>query len=217
MRKVLKYLIINYTEKDLDYIEVMIDKIESISQEIMNFFELKKIQNKIEVNLNSELDIFRKKYLETGYYLSDDNTVPKWICGFSFDNKIETLTLKEYQKTYNHKNANINDLCYLILHEFCHACYDLVSTCDDWYAWLNEGIATTISHQYDNKPLTFDITLEEAIYGCQDYNNFHTMFVIIYQKYGKEYILNLIKNYKLLETETPKLITETKKIVKEVS
>lgn len=80
MQKVLKYLIINYSEKDLEYIDAMIDKIETISQEIMDFFELKKIQNKIEVNLNSKLDIFKKKYLETGYYLNDDNTVPQWVC-----------------------------------------------------------------------------------------------------------------------------------------
>ena len=43
------------------------------------------------------------------------------------------------------------------------------------------------------------------------------MSFIIYQKYGKEYILNLIKNYKLLEKETPKLIMETKEMIKEVS
>lgn len=152
MIKELKYMTIQYTNNDLDYINLLIDKLNKISEEIINFFNIKQFGNKIYVVLNDSLDTFQKKYIQAGYYLEADGVVPKWSCGFAKGSIVETLCLKEYKKTKSHENDTVDDLLYLILHEFTHSCHNKVNKNTVLkYAWLSKGLATTISHQYDNK------------------------------------------------------------------
>ena len=208
-------MVINYTDKDLNYIEEMSKIIEPLSKEIIDFFGIEKIEPKIEIYLYDSLAKFREKYIQLGYRLNKDGTVPSWVCGFAYNyTEVYTLCLEEYRKTSCHENENLRDLEYLILHEFLHSCY--------WYfirnknnnynctAWLSEGIATTLSHQYDNEDLVFNASLEEMENGCQNYSNYYLMFVYILNKYGKDYILNLIKDSDKAIKMTPKLYEETR-------
>ena len=212
MQKELKYLILNYTDKDLEYIDILIEKLDKITEEIVDFFNIDSFEKKISVKLNDSLDTFYKKYIKTGYSLEQDGTVPKWVCGFVYRDTVETLCLSEYRKTKSHENHNLDDLLYLILHEFTHSChFKLNPNRTLKYKWLSEGLATTISHQYDNAKDLFDATLEQMTDGdYTDYRNYHTMFKYVLDTYGREYILKLIKNSDLLFNETPKLYNEVK-------
>ena len=211
MIKVLKYMVIEYTNEDLTYIDSFVDELNRVSEEIVNFLNIKDFGDKVNVVLNDKLENFWQKYIETGYPLEEDGTVPKWTCGFADGNKVETLCLSEYRKTKSHENASIVDLLHLILHEFTHACHNKVMVDQNkYYVWFSEGLATTISHQYDNSDLIFNATIDQIKDGMVDYRNYHTMFKYVLETYGKEYVLKLIKDYDLLVRHTPILFNEVK-------
>ncbi len=218
MKKELDSMIIYYTEKDMEYIDEVIDYINNNCKEIMDFFNVLQLDKKVNVYLHSSVEEFREKCKECGF--GDENgNVPLWICGFKNDkNEIHTLCLDEYRKTEGHKNGNLTDLKYLILHEFSHRVYscatkdDGISYSKGRYVWLNEGMATALSHQYDNVKLSLTASLEDMINGCNNYNSYHTMFVYTLETYGRDYILQLVHNYDKLVEDTPKLFDEAKQL-----
>ena len=203
----LDYLIINYTEKDIKYIDQIKDFINRTSHEILEFLNIKNMDKKINVYLYDSLTDFRKKYKEVSNKYKE---VPLWLCGFAYkDQEIYTLCLDEYRKTEYHKNVDTFDLMYLILHEFVHIVHNYFEKINNYgkenYAWLNEGMAITLSHQFDNKKIKFDATLDEMINGCSNYSSYHAMFIYALENYGRDYIIELISNYNKLVEDTPKL------------
>ena len=109
-----KYMTINYTEKDREYMKYLLDYLQRNEIIIVNFFKLSNFGEKVEITLHSNLDDFRKKYNEVYKRMPRD-----WVCGFAYNNKyIETLSLSEYRKTKSNENVNIDNLCRLIIHEF---------------------------------------------------------------------------------------------------
>ena len=70
-------------------------------------------------------------------------------------------------------------------------------------------MACLLSRQYDDVKLGFDATLDEVINGNTNYSNYYTMFLYVYNTYGKEYILELLRNSEKLISETPVLHEET--------
>ena len=210
MKEELNYVIIEYSDKDHNYLIYFIEEIERITEEIVNFFEIKNFDKKINIILNDNLELFRKKRTETGYYLEENGSVPLWCCGFSIDNRVETLCFDEYRKTKSHENDSLDDLLYLILHEFTHSCHRIKNKNSMNEIWFKEGLATTISHQFDKKEYIFDVTIEQLRNSPIDYRNYYTMFKYVLDTYGKEYILKLLSDEKLLISDTPRLFNETK-------
>lgn len=210
MKKEIDYMHFEYSEKDIMYLEELISGIDYTSKEVISFFELYQFGEKVNVKLFDNLEEFRIKCSEK----NESRKIPSWVCGLSFyeNNKcnIYTLCLEEYQKTKGHTNCSLKDLQYLIIHEFVHACHQKYTNNAKLPVWLSEGLATTISHQYDNKELSFNATLEQMIDGGTDYKNYHTMFSYVLENYGRKYILELLKNKKKLEKETQQLYEEVK-------
>lgn len=217
MKKQLKYMNIEYTKKDELYINDMVIYIEKISKEIVDFFGIKNFGNKVEVKLWDDVAEYRMRNFEIYPTIAERvEDVPKWCCGFAYlDNNtsyVETLCLEEYRKTQGHENGKINELEDLILHEFTHAVHLKINDKD--YCWLSEGLATTISHQYDNCDLTFDASLEQIMNDDYiNYTNYHTMFYYVYETYGRDYILQLVNNFELQKQDTERLYNETLKYI----
>ncbi len=213
MQKSLEYVELNFTEEDLEYSQTIINKVQEISKEIVEFFEIKDFGSKVVARFWNSLEDFRT-YLKE---VSQKEECPDYVCGFcNYVNEIEyieILSLKEYRKTKSHENGTIEDLCYLVLHEFAHACQRKYKK-TKCYTWLSEGCATTISHQFEKYPKVMNATLEQMQYGRTNYNNYHTMFYYVYKKYGRDYILNLMANFALQEKETPRLYKELKQTYK---
>lgn len=207
--KELKYVKIEYSDKDLPYIDDLFEYIEQACDEIISFFGINEFGEKVSIKLWDSLDAFREYYEKQGYFLDENGLTPKWVCGFANGNTVHTLSLNEYKKTLGHENNTLQDLKYLVMHEFTHSCHAKLNGNKECYAWLGEGLATTITHQYENADRIFNITLEEAINGCRDYRNHHTMFCFAYETYGRDYILDLIKDDEMLKEDTPKLYEET--------
>lgn len=212
MVRELNYMIINYSNNDLEYIDYICNELDKKSQEIVDFFDIKDFGKKVSVTLFDSLEVFRRKCAKVNR--TSVSNVPEWVCGMKIPNgDIYTLCLDEYRKTKGHENKSIEDLVYLILHEFTHACHSKIKKDNQrGYAWLAEGLATTISHQYDNVNINFNATLEEVMYKDSDYISHHTMFKYVLDTYGRDYVLELIKNYDLLVKDTPKLYEEIREL-----
>lgn len=204
------YIELEYSEKDVEYIEELITYINYNSQEIIDFFGITNFGEKVSIKLFDNLKHFRVACGE----IRTNKEIPLWLCGLSFykNNKciIFTLCLDEYKKTDGHNNDTLKQLKLLIMHEFVHACHQKFTSNTRLPKWMSEGLATTISHQYDNIEMYFDATLEQVINGETNFINYHTMFSYVLNKYGRNYILELLKNKEYLEKETPKLYEEVK-------
>ena len=205
MIKELKYINLEYNECDKNYIDELIDYINLSSEEITNFFSIDSFNPKVEIKLYDDIDKFNE-----WYYYFNKKEAPLWFCGFSFKMNgvyhINVLSLEKYKKTQGHEKNNLNDLKCLIMHEFVHSCVLKINN-SSLPAWLNEGIAIKLSHQYDNKEYKFNASLNEMINGCNNYINYYTMFSYALDKYGKDYILDLILNNKAFD-ETEKLYND---------
>ena len=213
MNKKLEYIELNFTEDDGAYKTEIIKKIDLISKEIVEFFEINDFGAKVVARFWNSLEAFRKYYLE----ITKQEICPDYVCGFCHTMEkieyIEILSLKEFRKTKNHENKTVEDLCYLVLHEFTHACHRKYGR-EKSYFWLSEGCATTISHQYEKMPKILRATLEQMKHGGVGYDNYHSMFYYVYKTYGREYILDLMKDFEFLAKETPRLYEETKQNLK---
>ena len=205
MIKELKYINLEYNECDKNYIDELIDYINLSSEEITNFFSIDSFNPKVDIKLYDDIDKFNE-----WYYYFNKKEAPLWFCGFSFKMNgvyhINVLSLEKYKKTQGHEKHNLNDLKCLIMHEFVHSCVLKINN-SSLPAWLNEGIAIKLSHQYDNKEYKFNASLNEMINGCNNYINYYTMFSYVIGKYGKDYILDLILNNKAFD-ETEKLYND---------
>ena len=199
MIKKLTYIELEYSDKDLDYIDYLVNELESKSKEIVKFFEVDNVNTKIK--LYSKLEDFRNEYKNMF------KREPKeWVCGFAFDNKVLTLSLDELRKTYNHENNTKEDLLKLILHEFTHSVH--YKRMDGKpVLWFTEGLATYLSNQYPNTN-KIEVSLEEIVNGSCSYTNYRVLVKYIIENYDKEYINKLIDNREFLLEETEKIYKE---------
>ena len=78
---------IEYTKDDLDYIDDLINNLKNNYKDIMNFFNNKEFNKKIEIKLWNNAEEYRaylnSLYKEKGY----NNTVPLWETARSFTDK----------------------------------------------------------------------------------------------------------------------------------
>lgn len=73
LKKELNYIEIEYTEKDLEYIDELVEFLENASEEIVGFLKLKKFGKKAKIKLFSSLEAFRDKVKSIGYNLINAN------------------------------------------------------------------------------------------------------------------------------------------------
>lgn len=207
----LRYVIV---ECPSDMSKNIIDKIDKETNRIVDFFNIIDFGEKVKIKIWDNLELFRDFVKEKNAFLDKNGNVADWLCGITYDNHIDTLKLDEYRKTKYHENSELKDMINLVLHEFVHACHDKKRKKENISKWLSEGLATTISGQYNGKDLSFDIDLADLEVGNIDYINYYTMFYYVLKKYGKDYVMNLINDFDLQVRETEKLYYETKNFVK---
>lgn len=215
MQKETNFFIIRYSENDSKYINVICNYLESEMKRIIDFFDIKYLENKIIINLFDDVNKLWNLHNKLYKTIEKYGEVPKWLCGFSVDNNVYTLSLNELKKTSNHENSTVDELKKLILHESIHSIHAKRNKKTLYVTWLSEGLATTLSHQYDDIEKRFDATLEEIKNGNCYYYNYNSMFLYILENYDKEYISKLINNYDFLLNETEKLYNEIANFYKE--
>lgn len=203
------YYILEYSNKDLEYIEELKNYIDTNILEVLDFFGLKEFDTKINIKLFGDLKEFRNAINKL-----TNKEVPDWLCGFSFSNDGKeytyTLSLDNYKKTLSHENDELIDLKKLIMHEIVHACNKKYSGDYNIPLWLKEGLALYLAKQdkYINKEL--NANSYELINDVVSYHNYLIIMNYALNNYGKEYILGLLNDRKKAEEETLKLYEEIK-------
>lgn len=207
MKKELEEIIIGYNTCDLPYIEEAIAILKNEIKPILDFFTFTKFVPKVTLRLWPDLEKYRNVFA-----IENQNRIGS-IQKINETTVIEVVSLKEVKKIKYYENTTIKDFAHLLLHEFVHVCHFRYTTTKS-YIWLWEGLATFLSSQYKETNF-FTATLEEMKKRKNtDYREFYTMFLYVYQTYGKNYIWKLLNNFTLQEKETPRLYKETKEYIK---
>lgn len=211
-KTILNNITINYTNKDFEYISNVISNIETNGQNILDFFNLKKLDKPTFIYFYDNIEIFKEKAKTR----NDTGNVPSWLCGWAltFDNQYEVhvLSYEEYIKTDSHENDTIEDIIKLVLHEFTHNCYDCYLHTQTHEAkammWLEEGLATNLSNQRSEVEIT--CSLNNLLNQEQvAYSNYFTIVKYLITNFNHDYILNLIQSYEKQIEQLPNIYNQT--------
>ena len=201
MEKELKHIKLTYTDKDLPYLDNIVNILEVKTRLVVELFEIEKFSTKV------ELFDTREKFEEWVLKQRTTKKVYDWEIGVSSSSMIGVLTLDEIKKNPKKANFNYEDMAKLIIHEFTHKVhhaynYDNFNACK----WLSEGLCVHLAEQGKNDKFT--ASLDEVINGQTDYSNYANMFDYVLDNYGKNYIMSLARDNDLLLEETPRLYEE---------
>ena len=134
----------------------------------------------------------------------------EWIVARTYynDMEIDILTLEERRKCKGHNNDNIDTLLKCLIHEFVHICHLNYSA--NTLKWYGETLAVILSKQYNNCELHIDCTLDELLNKNINYINYYTIGKYLFDTYDRKYILELLRDKKLLEEQTPIIYEKAK-------
>ncbi len=200
---------IKYTDKDEKYIQLIIQKLKNNYLNIINFFNLEKIDTTILIKFWDNLMDYRNFFNEK--MKKQNKTVAEWEVARSTNNskehRIELLCLEESRKCRGHHNDTVETLIKVSIHEFVHTCHFIYNENKDSMTWFAEALATNLSNQYEE--LCFDCSLDDILNGKANYINYYSMGRYLIDNCDKEYILELAKNIELLKNETTNIYYQT--------
>lgn len=210
-RKSFENFEIEYNDCDLEYIDSVILSMLERSKEVMDFFHLDKLDNKVQIKFWDNILDYRNYVYKT--LLKEDGIIKDWEIGRSANTKDESfiimLSFKERLKAKTHENDTVKDMEDLIIHEFVHTCHTQFKDYKQSLNWYKEALATTLTKQYSDQ-LKFECSLEDLLNGKTNYITYRTIGEYIFKHYDHDYILKLAKEPDFLIVETERLYNETK-------
>lgn len=197
--------IIKYNECDKEYLDDLVNYIDKEYNNILEFFNLDKLKKKLIINIYDDISKYMK-YRGNNIY---DTSVGNMDVS---DNNyyINVLSYKEYIKRKGHELKTINDYFKLIVHELVHVIHEEYGTLHKSLIWIREGLAIYKSNQYDqvnkrlNKCKLDDLLNDNRCY----YINYYVLIDYAFNKYGEDYIKNLISNPDIQIEETKKIFND---------
>lgn len=204
--------IIFYNHND-ENIEQLITTLESKSKEIMNFFGLENISRKVIVKIYYSIDDYKKHLIP---YLEEmGETYHDWMIADTMDDNINMLELSLCRELSSHRNETIGDQMQNILHEFAHICHHelLGENNSHGHIWFSEALATNLSGQdYNGTEIicTYEKLKNDFNNAPNNYPTSYLMGKYMIENYGRNFVLDLIKNWQLLDELAPRLFEETK-------
>ena len=116
MQKELKYLEVNYSEKDLAYIDTLVKKLGIRCSKVVDWFDMKKFGPKTIVTLFPDIKSFHQALLDR----NPNTKVYDWTSGYTCKNNgnfiVDTLSLEGLHET-SHKDATYDDYENMLVHE----------------------------------------------------------------------------------------------------
>ena len=171
----------------------------------MDFFDINKLDHIVTIKIWNNLEKYRD------YFSKMNKIIPDWEVARATINKneycIDLMSLKERIKCKGHENDNLENLLKVIIHEFVHMCHITFNDYNATMIWFGEGLATNLSNQF--KKMEINCPLDDVIQGKAKYINYYSMVKYLLDSFGKDYILMLSKNKKLLENITNDIYYKT--------
>lgn len=175
-----------------------LDNIYEISMEELNkFFQMNWAVNKPKVCVvdnRATIDALK------------DQQTPRWLVGWSMDRNVYVLHKDSFATDSDHKYSE-DDYKMLIKHELAHAFFKIVTGGKTQPGWLWEGVSILASGQAEvwKKPTEFKSFLDNK----DTYAEAGYALLLLYNKYGKDKLVNLLKDYKSYSGDFSKLFQET--------
>lgn len=186
---------IEYTPDTKDLSEKVADTLELSLAGIMKFFELDRIEKKIEVKITSDLN----SYIDHIFQIS--NNYYEWMVADAYEGKITILSFDVMRKKQGRENMDYEQYCQIIVHELVHICQQQVNADARDCMWFWEGLATNFAGQ-ERFINVADITKEQLVQGFNQlpdpYAVAYTIVHFMLKEYGHEQILNYVKEPKIL-------------------
>ena len=196
---------INYNECDKEYISDLISYFDDRKTDIFKFFGIEKLSKKLIISLYDSID----KYAEyRNYNLSLASVGNMDVLDDNY--YLNILSYKECIKRKGHEKNNLDYLFKTILHEFVHICHEEIGTYSDSFIWLKEGVAIVLSKQYDGLDYKIDnCTIDDLLNNKRTwYINYYSLVKYAFDKYGSNYVKELIRSIDFQKREIHKLYYE---------
>lgn len=213
MHKELANVVIESNIK-IDYFDEIINYIKSNEKEVLDFFGLTGLAEKYQVKIldYKSFKAFEiKKYgYSKDYVIGDTDAKTKTI---------RIMDLNDQRKFTTHKDANLDTLLKMIMHEFVHACNDEIEMWTRKTIWFHEGLATNLSHQNYSITNLEDCDFEQLElnfnnYGKCNYSYAYTIVNYLFTTYSYEEIMRFVKEPNYLIDNSERIFTEAKDWVK---
>lgn len=189
-----KYVSLFYDENDNCLVNELSNYLDDAILSIYLFFNIK-IKDKIKINIIPKKEIFDDKLMKE-FNMSSAPSSSRGFFSYS-ENAIYYLSINDYDKTTHNKN-DVENYKRTLVHECIHHINNLFNkenNCGPTAIYLREGIAVYLSHQNDDKSLTFDYTLDDffnngkATKNC--YAGYYLIVKYLVEHYDKHFVLNL--------------------------
>ena len=184
------------TDKELPYIDQIIDTLENHTYDILNFFKINKLSKKKKVVIYTD----REKYKE--HLLPYVSEYKEWMQADTYDGNINLLEISESRKSDAHKNLTLDEFIKCILHEFVHASQQEINSNSNGTAWFWEALATNLSGQdyteVDLSKCNFQSLQEDFNNTNNAYCYAYTLGRFLLDNYSQDKILEYVKNPNLL-------------------
>ena len=189
------------SEEDLPYFDDIVNHVQNVEVEIMEFFGLK------ELNPKETFEIMRYEPFKN-YYLNSKGCkeIPYYVRGYTGIRNglhyIKVLDIDDQIKYTSHKDSSLEDTLLMISHEIVHAC-DIVNPGEFFYKtkWFREGLATNLSHQkYECVDLS-KCNFDKLVNNWNEYSEYKYAYTIvnyILNNYSHEEVMRMDKNTEYL-------------------
>ena len=176
---------------------------------IQNFFEIKNLTKKYVIQIlprNDFNNVLNALNINIKDYIRGNTNYSK--------REIDILELEDQRKTIAHKNANLDEMEKMIIHEIVHAYNNEFNYPKKETLWFREGVATNLSKQdykiVDLKQCEFDKLVNDFNNYSNSYSYSYTIVNYLLKNYEHEKILDLIRDdYKLIK-ESNKIFYEVR-------
>lgn len=211
MKKELENFIIE-SDIQLDYFNDIVEHIAKNEQRILDFFKLKKLPQKVKILILS-YEPFKE------YIVSKYGEILSYICGDSNSSTctIRILNVDDQIKYTTHKDADVERIKDIALHEIVHQCHHVYHTDYTGYkqtTWFSEGLATNISNQkYEIQDLSqcdFDKLKSDFRHYKGGYSYAYTIVNYVLNNYSNDEIERLYKNTDYVRENANKIFEEAK-------
>lgn len=202
-------------QTDISYFNDLVFYVDKHEQEVLEVFRIPELSSKWKVIIMPFEDF--KNLMIKNYGGYED-----YMAGHANSDEriIRCLNVEDQIKYTKHKEANLERLQKMIIHEFVHACYSEVVIKGNRVHWFNEGLATYLSHQdrdfKDISNIDFNLLLNNfyATHGA-GYTPAYLIEKYIFENYSSEEIYKMIIDPDYLISKTKDIINESVEWIKE--
>lgn len=202
-------------QTDISYFNDLVLYVDEHEQEVLETFRIPELSSKWKVIIMPFEDF--KNLMIKNYGRYED-----YMAGHANSDEriIRCLNIEDQIKYTKHKDANLEKIQKMIVHEFVHACYSEVAIKGNRVHWFNEGLATYLSHQdrefKDISNVDFNLLLNDfnAMHGA-GYTPAYLIVKYIFENYSSEGIYKMIIDPNYLISKTKDIINESVEWIKE--